>query len=59
VERESSLEQRERKDQEKADYVRARQERLGHELVDDGQVVVEEAPKPKAKPKAKSTAKKS
>lgn len=27
---ESSLEQRERKDQEKADYIRARQERLGH-----------------------------
>ncbi len=39
---ESSLEQRERKDQEKADYVRARQERLGHVSVEP------EAEKPKA-----------
>jgi hypothetical protein len=47
---ESSLEQRERKDKEKAEYVRARQERLGHVSVEP-EVVVE-------KPKTTRTAKK-
>jgi hypothetical protein len=42
AERESSLEERERKDKEKADAIKERQIRLGH---------IEE-PKPKAKPKA-------
>lgn len=53
MEREGDLEQRERKDQEKAEYVRARQERLGHVVVEE-----EPPPKPKAKPKAKAAAKK-
>ena len=48
---ESSLEQRERKDQEKADYVRTRQERLGHVSVE-----TKAAPASKAKAKAKAKA---
>jgi hypothetical protein len=46
AERESSLEERQRKDKEKADEIRARQERLGH--------VPAKGKKSQAKPKAKA-----
>lgn len=58
MERESSLDERLRKDQERADYVRDRQIRLGHvpdpEEESNGE---KSSPKPKPRARAKSKAK--
>lgn len=58
MERESSLDERLRKDKEKADAIRARQIRLGHVPAPEEpkEEPKEEKPKPKAKAKAKSEA---
>jgi hypothetical protein len=48
VERESSLEERQRKDKEKADSIRERQIRLGH--VPDPSEESQEEPQPEAQP---------
>jgi hypothetical protein len=50
VERESSLEERERKDAERAAEIKARQVRLGH-VAAEPEEKDEEEEKPKAKPK--------
>lgn len=48
------MEERERKDREKADYIRARQERLGHVPTQTEEESSEEKAEPKAGTKTKS-----